>query len=189
MESPKKKQAQEAMETAFLSLLRKKPLEKISVTELCRKAGVNRSTFYAHYLDVYDLMDQVTNGFIRKLFRDIVALLGEPTIGLVSPNGHPLIIKALQTTLEDRDLCQLLVSTRSGISMKLVDEVCHWGIMRYEGFSENRNTHYADNYTMMIGGIMILWYEWICSDFAAPIETLAIEITRFIEDNIKRMWL
>ena len=41
----------------------------------------------------------------------------------------------------------------------------------------------------MIGGIMILWYEWICSDFAAPIETLAIEITRFIEDNIKRMWL
>ena len=81
------------------------------------------------------------------------------------------------------------MSTRSGISMKLVDEVCHWGIMRYESFSENRNTHYADNYTMMIGGIMILWYEWICSDFAAPIETLAIEITRFIEDNIKRMWL
>ena len=189
MESPKKKAAQEAMETAFISLLRKKPLEKISVTELCQKAGVNRSTFYAHYLDVYDLMDQVTNGFIQKMFRDIVVSIGEPDTELVSPNGHPLIIKALQTTLENRDLCQLLVNTRSGISMKLVEEVCQWGHTRYDSFSENRNANYDDSYTMMIGGVIVLWYEWICSDFAAPKEKLAIEITRFIEDNINRMWL
>lgn len=36
-----------------------KPVSKITVREICEQAGVNRSTFYAHYLDVYDLFEKV----------------------------------------------------------------------------------------------------------------------------------
>ena len=34
---------------AFTDLLRVKPVQSISIKELCEKAGVNRGTFYAHY--------------------------------------------------------------------------------------------------------------------------------------------
>ncbi|EKC69722.1 TetR family HTH transcriptional regulator [human gut metagenome] len=34
-----------------------KPLEKITVKELCESARINKSTFYAHYKDIYDLSD------------------------------------------------------------------------------------------------------------------------------------
>ena len=35
---------------AFTDLLKQKPIQRITVKELCQKAGVNRSTFYAHYV-------------------------------------------------------------------------------------------------------------------------------------------
>lgn len=36
-----------------------KPVSKITVREICEIAGINRSTFYAHYLDVYELFEKV----------------------------------------------------------------------------------------------------------------------------------
>ena len=33
---------------AFTSLLEEKPIQRIAVTELCQRAGINRSTFFRH---------------------------------------------------------------------------------------------------------------------------------------------
>lgn len=41
----------------FLELRQRLPVEKIKVKTICDKALINRSTFYHHYLDVYDLSD------------------------------------------------------------------------------------------------------------------------------------
>ena len=40
-------------------LLRKKPIRKITVTELAREAVINKGTFYLHYSDIYDLYEEV----------------------------------------------------------------------------------------------------------------------------------
>ena len=44
---------------AFLQLLRQKPVERITVKEVCALAQINRSTFYRQYRDCFDLMDQL----------------------------------------------------------------------------------------------------------------------------------
>lgn len=53
---------------ALLSLLEQKPFEYITVSELCVKAGVNRSTFYLHYENTSDLLREtakyVLDGFL-----------------------------------------------------------------------------------------------------------------------------
>lgn len=36
-------------------LLKKKPLAKITVAEICKESGLSRQTFYRHFLDIYDL--------------------------------------------------------------------------------------------------------------------------------------
>ncbi len=46
------------MDQALLLLLEKKDLEFITVKEICKKAGVNRSTFYLHYENVYELLEE-----------------------------------------------------------------------------------------------------------------------------------
>lgn len=48
------------MNLALISLLKKKPLEYITISGLCEKAEVNRSTFYLHYENIYDLLEETT---------------------------------------------------------------------------------------------------------------------------------
>ena len=56
---------------AFTALLGEKPIQSITVKELCLKAGINRGTFYAHYTDIYDLLekmeDEMTADFRKAL--------------------------------------------------------------------------------------------------------------------------
>lgn len=52
---------------AFLSLLREKSVKQITVTELCRLADINRATFYKHYRDAFDLLEQIEAGALEHL--------------------------------------------------------------------------------------------------------------------------
>lgn len=55
----------EKIETAFLSLLTKHSYEDISISQICQAADINRSTFYAHYDDINDLIIKIENKFAK----------------------------------------------------------------------------------------------------------------------------
>lgn len=55
-----------AIQSAFCSLLKNKSLDQISVTEICKCADINRSTFYANYVDIYDLSEKMIAEFSEK---------------------------------------------------------------------------------------------------------------------------
>lgn len=55
----RRKESQEKIERIFVELIQEKNLNEISVTDICKKANLNRSTFYANYFDVYDLADKI----------------------------------------------------------------------------------------------------------------------------------
>jgi len=48
------------MDQALITLLEEKNFDYITVSEICAKAGVNRSTFYLHYENTRDLLDEVS---------------------------------------------------------------------------------------------------------------------------------
>ena len=56
-----------AIDRAFLSLLKEKDLKDISVSELCEKAEVNRSTFYDNYTDMFTL----ANVYAEKIEKQV----------------------------------------------------------------------------------------------------------------------
>ncbi len=55
-----------ALEDALLELMADKPIERISVKELCDKADVNRSTFYAHFGSPQELLDSITDTLFER---------------------------------------------------------------------------------------------------------------------------
>lgn len=61
----RKKNTVEKTEMAFVELLQTKNLEEITISELCRKAGINRTTFYASYDGLHSIADS-----IRKKLED-----------------------------------------------------------------------------------------------------------------------
>ena len=62
------------MDLALISLLKKKPYEFITVSEICKTAEVNRSTFYLHYETIGDLLNETTryllDGFLSYFSTD-----------------------------------------------------------------------------------------------------------------------
>ena len=56
-----------AIEAVFFSLLKEKELKDISASELCEKAGINRSTFYDNYTDVFSL----ANAYAEKIEKSV----------------------------------------------------------------------------------------------------------------------
>ena len=52
---------------AFIELLRKKPIGKITVTQICEAADVNRSTFYAYYDSVYALLKEIEDTMLQRI--------------------------------------------------------------------------------------------------------------------------
>ena len=53
----RKKESIERIEKVFISLLQTNELNEISVSDICKLAGLNRTTFYANYTDIYGLAD------------------------------------------------------------------------------------------------------------------------------------
>ena len=75
------------MDLALISLLKKKPFDYITISEICETAGVNRSTFYLHYETVGDLLDETA----RYLLNDFLSYFSTDTksIALNLKNCEP----------------------------------------------------------------------------------------------------
>ncbi len=54
-----------AIRQSLLTLMQQKPFAKITVTEICRLSEINRGTFYLHYYDLEDVLDDVIKEMIR----------------------------------------------------------------------------------------------------------------------------
>ena len=59
------------IEGVFLEFLKTKEISQMKVTEICEKAGINRGTFYANFVDVYDLADKIHEQ-LKKEVNDLV---------------------------------------------------------------------------------------------------------------------
>ena len=55
------------MKDALLELLDKMPLNKVSVTDICNTADVNRSTFYAYYNDIEALLSEIETEALAQI--------------------------------------------------------------------------------------------------------------------------
>lgn len=61
------------IEHVFVELLQTKQLNQITVSDICKKAGLNRTTFYANYIDIYDLADKIKEHLeseFKSLYQD-----------------------------------------------------------------------------------------------------------------------
>lgn len=61
------RQTEIRMEHVMLELMKHYDFEKITVKKICEKAQVNRSTFYAHFIDLYDMLDKMELELSKEL--------------------------------------------------------------------------------------------------------------------------
>lgn len=75
-DNQRKKQSKEKIKKAFIEQIQTKELHQICVTDIVKSAHINRSTFYANYIDIYDLADQIK----KEMFDNMLELYKEEAI-------------------------------------------------------------------------------------------------------------
>jgi len=89
------------LKESFLELLLNKPAGLITVTEICSGADVNRTTFYMHYDDVYDLKRKIEDEFYDTLVASIERYFH-------SGAEYASMIPVYETIAKNERLCQAL---------------------------------------------------------------------------------
>lgn len=81
-ESRRVRMTKTLIKTAMMELMETLPIEKITVTDVCKTADVNRSTFYAYYEDTRQLLSEIENDVLDHLpvLSDSPRILSEETL-------------------------------------------------------------------------------------------------------------
>lgn len=69
----RRRESVERIEKVFIELLQSRELGEIRVSDICKGAGLNRTTFYANYADVYSLADSIRDKLeksVAELYRE-----------------------------------------------------------------------------------------------------------------------
>lgn len=151
-----------------LELLYKKDISKVTVSELCKKADINRATFYRYYLDIYDLLKQLQDEFISELKNSYKDYTSEKN------NLHDYILAFLKTSLNNKKLVTILFYTNNSITF--LDPVLEDAYLRFkekwlkDGVKEKAIEHAT---VYIFNGTLGMVNYWIQSDFEEDIESLA----------------
>lgn len=100
------------MKRAMLELMNTMPFEKITVRLICENAQVNRSTFYAHYADIYDMIGQMETNLQKKLMENY------PVSEEVVPLSLESFITFLKFIREHRDFYRVALKARWEFPLK-----------------------------------------------------------------------
>lgn len=67
----RRKESIERIEKAFINLIQKRDIEEVTVSDICKRAEINRTTFYANYSDIHALADSIKHKLENDM-RDVV---------------------------------------------------------------------------------------------------------------------
>ena len=94
------------LKDALVQLMQEQHIAKISIRAICEVAGINRSTFYVHYTDQYDLLKKVEQEVLDNLNK----YLGKQDLSDERPISIQVLIKVLDYVKENVELFKALLS-------------------------------------------------------------------------------
>ena len=63
-------ETKQAIIKTFMQLLNEKSFDKITVTDIVNRCGVNRNTFYYYYQDIFDLLEEIFTSETEKVIKE-----------------------------------------------------------------------------------------------------------------------
>jgi AcrR family transcriptional regulator len=163
---------------SLIELMKERSILRISIKDICDLADVSRSTFYAHYKDQYDLLQQIQDELIihfeelLKKYNDAegsknLTRMIEEFLCLVADNGTPL---------------QVLISENGDINFqkKLLGFTRQKQVLKY--FTDKYDEQ-AQNYVsaFVVTGSIGLIQQWLKNNMDKPVHDLAKLIAKLTQ--------
>lgn len=178
---------------SLYELMKEKPLNKISVTEICAKADVNRSTFYAYYTDIYDLNQKIIKEFFslqKKVIKHIKDSIKTKTSldAFTYEDFYTITYYYLKTVEENTDLYKFIFNQNTTTSVH-----ASFGKVTYHTvkgvlnpiIDESRAEELKQAYTFVSGGTTALIMKWIENGCDTPLEEIASYLAKYYYGTFK----
>lgn len=176
------KRSRRLIREAFLELLEAREFSKISVVDIVERADLNRSTFYAHYPDIYGIVDEMQEEIISKnmeLFRQI-----EFRNILQDPKPYLQCITA--TMEENLELMRKLGLTENvHRKSEKLQEMMEHDIMTHSDIPQavRESALFAIRVHFFMGGIMNTYQHWAEGKLNCTLDQLSSQIADMIRQT------
>lgn len=157
---------------ALADLLQEKPLDKITVTDVVKRAQLNRGTFYAHYTDIPDVIHHL----IQHTFSNIQDALSGPPIPMTDI-PHTLLSRIQHILEEDLDFYQKILRSSASALMteQLVQITMDYLLQQEKTFGIQNHEQYVLMIRFCAGGLSNLYYDWFAGKLNLSLDALTLQ--------------
>lgn len=172
------------LKNALVQLMQENHISKISVRALCDVADINRSTFYAHYTDQYDLLIKIEQEALDNLNK----YLNNQDLDENHPLSVQVLTRVLEYIKENEELFKALLSENCDTAFqKNLMEIAQVISSQQNPSLDERNQDYIKIFGLT-GTISIL-QKWLHDGTLEPLEQMAefvIQICYFGINGVKK---
>lgn len=182
-EKPKNRnglKSKEKIKEVFLELMQTKKADEITVSEIVKKADLNRSTFYAHYYDVFDIVNEIQNDVINELNH----LINDLDLKKVQDEDYKIIDEVSSYLLKNKDLFKICILTQDVLPFfEELITIFTTSLLKNPSIiniKEDINTK-KTRISFISGGIVFTYIKWFKDDIKSDIN----ELSEIIKEQIK----
>lgn len=158
------------LQNGLAKLMKTKSINEITVKELVDEVDINRSTFYLHYTDIYNLLEDIENRLMDEILRVIDSHKNVTDGGLLS------IFTDIFTLIDaNRDICSALIGEKGDMAFvqRMEDIIASHGVhdLMNQFMLPERPIHYMISFSM--SGCIGMLKEWLSTENSEPPEYMA----------------
>lgn len=166
-------------------LLETKGAKDITVRELSDLVDINRGTFYLHYKDIFDMIEQIE----KEMFKDFHNVLVKHPSKSLNGKPLPMLIDVFHFVAENADMCKVLTGKNGDLTFvnrlkDLVKDRClndDWKKM----FNTEKSQNFEYFYSFIVSGCIGLLQNWLENGLKESPEYMASLAEQMIMRGIK----
>lgn len=163
------------IEEAYLSLMQEKDIQKITVTDIVKRADLNRGTFYAHYENAQAVLFEIENKIIGKM----IEFLREVSTENFFHDPLPLLFKVADYLEENSELFRFFLGSRGSeqFATKLKDIFVNQLKNSSEVPDSIKNTsQFIIRVNFFAGGVINMYQVWFRGNLSQSLKEVSIGI-------------
>lgn len=173
----------QSLYNALVELLKENTFENIKVQDICSLALINRSTFYAHYKDKYELLLD----FINSLKNELINAISVNEEKDIKQYYLKMIELLLHHIDEKRSIYQaMLLNNQNSILMSIILEVANQEVSK--DIKKSKGNIPTDVIsTFYLGAFVSLGVEWLRNNNKYTIDEILSYMDKLLPDNINEL--
>lgn len=174
--------------TAFLELIQEKPVSRITVTDIVKRADVNRSTFYAHFPDVHGVIESFEDDTIEKM----MAILSEFKYKNFFQNPLPALLRINRYLEDDMDFYKIMIVHENAnlFFRKLSTTFIEY--MKTDSDipqSVKESVMFEMRINFFSGGILRMYEQWFLGNLNGELNDISIEVAKIITSSSENFFI